>query len=90
MTYTTVELILSATKVNEEWLAELAPHFYAREEGASKPADGLRMEGAPAGSKRPREESESGPPAPAPAPAGGVAAMLGESLFGGGAGRTFF
>ena len=90
MTYTTVELILSATKVNEEWLAELAPHFYAREEGA-KPAaaDGLRMEGAP-GSKRPREEEpESGPPAPAPAPAGGVAAMLGESLFGGG-GRTFF
>ena len=84
MTYTTVELILSATKVNEEWLAELAPHFYAREEGA-KPAaaDGLRMEGAP-GSKRPREEPESGPPAPAPAPAGGVAAMLGESLFGGG------
>jgi hypothetical protein len=91
-TYTTVELVLSATKVSEQWLAELAPHFYQRKEGgprrAADPtatmgdaaaADDARRDGAQAQSaKRAREPpDEAAPPASG---RGGVAAMLGDSL----------
>ena len=39
--------MLSATKVDENWLAELAPHFFAREDGATaKAAARLKMQRA--------------------------------------------
>ena len=76
------ELILSGTKVDEAWLSELAPHFYAVEShGGKRGAGGTRrgpVQGptmpstaATSGQKRSAEETFAG---------GSFAAMLGESL----------
>lgn len=93
-TYTTLELILTATKVNESWLSELAPHFYQHEERSARPAAALVTMGAAAagedatltGGKRPRapDDPEEEVPLTSRGASGSVAAMLGDSLVNGG------
>ena len=64
-TYTTCELVLNATQVDEEWLTELAPHFYTRNEvshAATTMTMGEVARGDPAGSGRegPRRDDAAG------------------------------
>ena len=87
------ELMLSATKIEEDWLSELAPHYYVREKTRRPDAQpsGSTM-GQAAGTKRPAalagvctadgaEEGGRGAATRLGAQApGGFAAMLGESL----------
>ena len=117
-THAAVELVLCATKVDEAWLVELAPHFYTREDaanarggvaqttmgdaaGAGKaPQLAVRSGGVKHGreadeaadqerelrGEAPRGQQREGAGS-AEAEGGGVAALLGESLF---KGRRFF
>jgi ATP-dependent RNA helicase DDX35 len=91
-TFTSQELILSATKVEERWLSELAPHFYAREQrdkrmaphrpaGASETM-GTAASGLGRGLKRAAEEAAGGDEGAAPSRAkasGAAAPSLGRS-----------
>ena len=97
-THAAVELVLSATKVDEAWLVELAPHFYAREDapnargGVAQTTMGDAAGAGKAphvrGVKHGREADEArGAAGSAEAEGGGVAALLGDSLF---KGRRFF
>ncbi len=85
------ELVLSATKVEEAWLAELAPHFYVREAprtaGAPRPSAGSTSTmaevvapraPAPAGAKRSADAAGLDDHASQ----GGFAAVLGGMLSG--------
>ena len=89
-TYTAVELALNATKIDEHWLTELAPHFYTRAAAPRREAAragepfgnftatmGEVASGAADGRAKRRAEAANEEDA---AHGGSVAAMLGESI----------
>ena len=83
--FTKHELILSATKVDQIWLTELAPHFYVREQQqqpAPRPAGATMGEAARGSVKRSADAAALGGRDEPPPGAGGFAALLGGSLAG--------